>query len=69
MLDVITINEAAQLLGCSQSFIYRRLDKGIAPLPHFYVGRSLRFRRSDLERWIVERTEAATPRWKKGGKA
>lgn len=54
---LITIREAAELLGLSESTVYRlaREDK----IPVVRIGGSVRVNRRHLEAWIEQHTEAA----------
>lgn len=48
----ITVAEIARLLGVPRSFIYERTARG--DIPCYRVGRLLRFRVSEVERWLTE---------------
>lgn len=49
----LTVRQVAELLGMTPKAIYHRAERGQLP-GKFYVGRSLRFRRADLLRFIGE---------------
>jgi excisionase family DNA binding protein len=49
----LTVRQVAQLLGMTPKAVYHRAERGQLP-GKFYVGRSLRFRRADLLRFIAE---------------
>ncbi len=50
MSELLTTRELAELWSCSTRHIERlRLKKG---LPSLKLGKSLRFRRSDIESWL-----------------
>ena len=49
--DVLTVQEAADLLRVKVSWIYARVE-GVNDLPVMRVGRYLRFRRGALNRWL-----------------
>ena len=54
-------DEAATLLGVSASFLRKARCVGTSgratpPPPHVQLGRAVRYRREDLDRWIAERT-------------
>jgi excisionase family DNA binding protein len=51
---ILTIRQAAALLHCHQSTLYRLL--WARELPGFKLGGSWRFRREALDRWIERRT-------------
>ena len=55
---LITVREAAALLAVSDKTLYRMVSLG--QVPHVWVGRSLRFRREELEAWI--RQQSIRPR-------
>jgi excisionase family DNA binding protein len=50
---LLTVRQVARLLGMTPKAIYHRAERGQLP-GKFYVGRSLRFRRADLLRFIGE---------------
>jgi excisionase family DNA binding protein len=53
---LIGIRDAASVLGLSEDTIYRWVERG--ELPFIRLGtRQIRFRLSDLESWIISRTE------------
>ena len=49
----LTVAQVAAMLGMTAKAVYHRADRGQLP-GKFYVGRSLRFRRTDLLRFISE---------------
>ncbi|MGM4982423.1 helix-turn-helix domain-containing protein [Rhizobium sp. 11_C7_N12_5] len=51
--DIITIREVAEYLRLKEKTAYALVAKG--EIPGFKVGGSWRFRRSELEKWIVRR--------------
>ena len=51
---VMTATTLAKHLHVSQSYIYRHL-MGLNPIPHHRIGRAVRFRLSEVERWLAER--------------
>ena len=54
---LITIDELIELLGeRSRQAIYNKLNRGVLPIPTLKVGRSLRWRLSDVVAYI-ERLE------------
>lgn len=60
---LLTPEEAATFLGYKVGTIYNKANKG--ELPSVKLGHTLRFRLSELERWIYEQNAAArapTPR-------
>jgi len=46
----ITAQEAAEFLGYSIQTIYNKVNLG--EIPHYKRGRTLRFRRSELDAWL-----------------
>lgn len=57
--DILTLDELAAMLKAEPKQIYELTRKrygrrGGVPLPKFLVGHELRFRRSDVERWIEQ---------------
>jgi predicted DNA-binding transcriptional regulator AlpA len=53
--------EAAEMIGMSAAFLRKARCVGILgnatpPPPHVQIGRAVRYRREDLDRWIAERT-------------
>lgn len=56
---LLTVAEAAQRLTISAKRLYRLAAQG--RIPHVRLGRSLRFRRADLDRWLEQRV--VRPRW------
>jgi len=46
----ITASEAAEFLGYSIQTIYNKVNLG--EIPHYKRGRTLRFRRSELDAWL-----------------
>jgi excisionase family DNA binding protein len=54
---IITIAEAAQLLGLSESTVYRLARENKIPVVR--IGASVRVNRRQLEQWIDSHTEAA----------
>jgi len=52
--ELMTVDQVAALLGMSEKAIYNRVSR--RAIPYIKLGGSLRFRRSDIERWIKENT-------------
>lgn len=59
--QMMTVAQLAQYLRVSQSWIYHRYRSRLHPLPVHRVGRALRFRREDVDRWLKENTKGADP--------
>lgn len=54
---LLTPEEAATYLGYKPGTIYNKANRG--EIPHVKLGRALRFRLSELDRWIEEQDTAA----------
>lgn len=57
---LLTLDAAAEVLGCSRATVKRRIRSGA--LPAFRDGRLVRVRESDLARYVAERTTRRTSR-------
>ncbi len=51
----ITVASLARVLGVPASWVYERTAKG--EIPHYRVGRYVRFRLSEVERWLAAERE------------
>jgi len=54
--------EAAEIIGMSAAFLRKArcvgtLGNATPPPPYIKIGRSIRYRRADLDEWIAERTQ------------
>ena len=54
---VLTTREAAEYLGISYSYLRTirmtgQIKERLAPPPHVFIGRALRYVKEDLDRWI-----------------
>ncbi len=49
--ESVGVEDAAEIMGCSASFVYHNISE----IPHTKIGRSLRFRTSDIHRYMRER--------------
>ena len=58
--ELLTRPQAAQLLGVQVQTLAIWASTGRYALPFVKVGRSVRYRRSDLERFLEARTSAIT---------
>jgi excisionase family DNA binding protein len=54
---LLTVREAGQYLGFAEGTLYNKASRD--EIPHVRLGRSLRFRKSELDRWIIEQDAAA----------
>lgn len=61
---LLTPQEVAALLRKSKSWVYGACERG--EVPHVRVGRDLRFRRAELERWLEQQQVRSTPATLKG---
>jgi excisionase family DNA binding protein len=52
--DILTMKDLCDLLHVHQSTVYKLVKKG--KIPGFQIGSDWRFRRDQIERWLVERT-------------
>ena len=52
---LLTLNDLADYLSVSRRTVYRILKKG--DLPGYRVGNHLRFRHSDIEKWLRSNQE------------
>lgn len=50
--EILTVDEAAAFTGLAKQSIYGMTSR--REIPHFKRGKSLRFRRSELEAWLLE---------------
>lgn len=60
MERLLTTQQAAELLGLSEQTLRNWRTTGGGP-PAVKVGRNVRYRGRDLERWLDEHTELRTP--------
>ena len=51
--EVLTVKQCAALLGYSTDHIYAQVSKSL--IPHYRVGSSLRFRKSEVLEWAFRR--------------
>ena len=52
---LLSIIEAAEWLGLSQSYLYKLVES--AQIPHIRFGRAIRFDIKELEEWLKEDSE------------
>ena len=48
----VSVDQLARLLGVPTSWVYERTARG--DIPHYRIGRYVRFRVSEVERWLAE---------------
>ena len=54
--QLLTANLAAEFLGVAAATLANWRCSGRYPIPFLKVGRSVRYRKSDLEAWVATRT-------------
>ena len=57
MTDILTIREVAEYLKLNEKTTYRLVAEG--KIPGFKVGGAWRFRKAEIDRWIVEQEKRA----------
>ena len=58
---LLNVAEAAALLGVPRSWIYAKVESPECDVPHFRVGRYLKFRASELDAFL-EKNRGGGPR-------
>ncbi|MBS0654548.1 MAG: helix-turn-helix domain-containing protein [Verrucomicrobia bacterium] len=58
MSEVLTVEQACELLGLAKVTLYGYARQGV--IPCFKLGRSWKFHRESLDNWMKERTEEET---------
>lgn len=53
--DILTLDELSAYLKIPKGTLYKLCENG--SLPTFKVGKQLRFRKGDIEKWIATRTK------------
>lgn len=56
---LMTVSEVSRYLGCSVSTVRRLV--GRSQIPHFRLGKLVRFRRTELDAWLVQHHEGQVP--------
>ena len=54
--EIFTINEVAKYLKISKHTAYKLVERG--KLPHFRVGRQLRYRKESIDQWATQQERA-----------
>lgn len=57
MEKLLTKEEIAEITGLSVPFIYKAVSA--QGFPHYKIGRNLKFRISEVEKWISQRKRAS----------
>ena len=58
--DLLTRPQAAEFLGVKSQTLASWATSGRYSLPFVKIGRSVRYRQCDLERWVADRTMTST---------
>ena len=58
---LLDVAQASAFLGVPRSWVYSRVEAEDCDLPHFKVGRYLRFRASELEGYLEANRGGPTP--------
>jgi excisionase family DNA binding protein len=56
--EVLTVKQCAALLGYSPDHIYAQASKSL--IPHYRIGGSLRFRKSEVLEWVFRKNRKRT---------
>jgi excisionase family DNA binding protein len=69
MSELMNESETASLLGITKGTLGVWRCRRRHALPYVKIGRMVRYRRSDVEKWIASRTQsgAPAPRQQRGG--
>ena len=59
---IYTIPSVAQYLKLSKSKVYHLVKTGV--IPHIRIGRNVRIRETDLQKWIEKNLEKDAPSWR-----
>lgn len=63
---LLTVADVAEYLGLSVGTIYNKVSAG--EIPHIRLGRTLRFRLSEIDAWIAEQDAARKARLDEAGR-
>lgn len=58
-MELLTIEQLAALMGWSTQTVYQRRYRGDSLPRAISVGKTIRFRRDDVDRWLDEHAEPA----------
>ena len=58
---LLNVTEAATVLGVPRSWVYARVESPDCDLPHFRVGRYLKFRESELNAYLEQNRGGPQP--------
>jgi excisionase family DNA binding protein len=62
---ILTVEEAASYLNCSSDTIYSMThfpDGSDGVLPHFHMGKAIRFYQALLDLWIINNSQGLAPK-------
>jgi len=62
MEKLLTIDELAKVLSVKKSTIYQWVHLGL--IPHIKVGRLLRFKEGNIQKWLISREVKPSPRFR-----
>ncbi len=62
MKKLLTIDELAEVLSVKKSTIYQWVHLGL--IPHIKVGRLLRFKEGNIQKWLTSRQVEPSPRFR-----
>jgi phage transcriptional regulator, alpA len=54
---LITIKEVQEIVGFKKDYIYRNIKKGTFPKQISFGGRAVRWRLSDVQKWVERQTQ------------
>ena len=58
---LITVKEASEILNVPRSWVYAKVESPECDLPHFRVGRYLKFRASELNAYLEQNRGGPRP--------
>ena len=57
--DILTVDQLAEYLGIGKQRVYEAVSRNA--IPYFKVGKSLRFRKSAVDKWIESKSVPVAP--------
>ena len=58
---LVTVKEASEILNVPRSWVYAKVESPDCDLPHFRVGRYLKFRESELNAYLEQNRGGPRP--------
>ena len=58
---ILTVPETAEYLKLSKSKVYYLVQRN--QIPHIKIGKNVRIRREDLQKWLEERAQPCNEYW------